>query len=127
MFCCVLYNINTNLLRRKMRCVRCIARLSRCADMGVNANVVPVDRCLGVVAAIKTSKTICTVLLTFKVLFPGRRLFVFPLPFPVGTGFFIVKCTLVRLCTNFTGGPNSGITRFTRLKKVVFKFVLVVC
>lgn len=101
--------------------------LSKCAVIRAVDKAVPVDRCLGVVGAMKTSKTMCTVLLTFKVLFPGRRLFVFPLPFPVGTGCFIVKCTLVRLCSKFTGGPGSGMTRFTRLKKVVFKFVLVVC
>lgn len=110
-----------------MRCVRCRAMLSTCSDMGANVTVVPVRRCLGVVAAIKTSKTMCTVLLTFNVLFPGRRVFVFPLPIPVGTGCFIVKCTLVRLCTKFTGDTKSGITRFTRLNNVMFNFVLVVC
>ncbi len=50
----------------------------------------------------------------------------FPLPIPVGTGFFIVNCTIVRLLTNLKGS-KSKITRFTRLNNVVFKFLLVVC
>lgn len=121
-----MYNVNTKLIRRLIRCVRCIARLSRCSDIGAKVTIVPVTRCLGLVAAINTSKTVCNVLLTFNVLFPGDRVFMFPVPFPIGTGCFIVKCTTLRVFLNLNTSA-SNITRFTRLKNVVFNFVLVVC
>lgn len=72
-----------------------------------------------------TSKTICNVLLTFNVLFPGDRVFMFPVPIPVGTGCFIVKCTILRLLLKLKDG--SKMTRFTRLKNVLFNLVLVIC
>lgn len=91
-------------------------------DTGVA--VIPMTEYLNLMTTVGASGAIYGILMAFGMLFPESRMFVFPIPFPIKTKYFVIGYVALELFLGI-GASMDGVAHFAHLGGMFFGFILI--
>ena len=70
------------------------------------------------------SGAIYAVMLAFGMTFPNERIFIFPIPFPIKSKWFVVICVAIELISSIASS-NDGVAHLAHLGGMLFGYILI--
>ncbi|EJX04997.1 rhomboid family protein [gut metagenome] len=72
------------------------------------------------------SGAVYAILLAFGMLFPNEPLFIFPLPIPIKSKYFVIGYALIELFSGLSNNPGDNVAHFAHLGGMIFGFLLII-
>ena len=79
---------------------------------------------LNMLTTVGASGAIYAVMLAFGMTFPNERIFIFPIPFPIKSKWFVVICVAIELISSFASS-NDGVAHLAHLGGMLFGYILI--
>ena len=79
---------------------------------------------LNLLTTVGASGAIYAVMLAFGMTFPNERIFIFPIPFPIKSKWFVVICVAIELISSIASS-NDGVAHLAHLGGMLFGYILI--
>ncbi len=116
--------IGAGLVQELVQYVHFATSLSHYANVNTGMAIIPMAEYLNMLTTVGASGAIYGILLAFGMLFPNSRMFVFPLPFPIKTKYFVIGYAVLELLLG-VGASGDGVAHFAHLGGMAFGLALI--
>lgn len=76
-------------------------------------------------ATVGASGAVYAILLGFGMLFPNQPMYIFPLPFPIKSKYFVAGYALIELWSGLANNPADNVAHFAHLGGMIFGLILI--
>lgn len=92
-------------------------------NINIGTAIIPMDYYLNLMNTVGASGAVYGILLAFGLLFPNQPMFVFPLPFPIKSKYFVLIYVVIELLLGLQG--NDNVAHFAHLGGMLFGFFVI--
>lgn len=86
---------------------------------------IPMDVYLNSWRTVGASGAIFGILLGFGMMFPNERMFVFPIPFPIKSKYFVIGYAVLELLLGVSNSQHDNVAHFAHLGGMLFGFFVI--
>lgn len=92
-------------------------------NVNIGTAIIPMNDYLNLMNTVGASGAVYGILLAFGLLFPNQPMFVFPLPFPIKSKYFVLIYVVIELLLGLQG--NDNVAHFAHLGGMLFGFFVI--
>ncbi|MDO4181036.1 MAG: rhomboid family intramembrane serine protease, partial [Bacteroidales bacterium] len=116
--------IGAGLVQEMVQYVHYATELSHYGSVNTGVAIIPMEEYLNLMTTVGASGAIYGILLAFGMSFPNSQMYVFPIPFPIKSKFFVIGYAVLELFLGL-GASGDGIAHFAHLGGMVFGLILI--
>lgn len=117
--------IGAGLIQELVQFVEYETVLSSYSLVQTSYGVIPMSQYLNAMNTVGASGAVYAILLGFGMLYPNAPMYIFPLPFPIKSKFFVIGYAVIELLSGLANNPNDNVAHFAHLGGMIFGFILI--